>query len=338
MNSQFDPNGVGVKGTLFGLPYTLEEAELVVLPIPWDVTVSYGAGTAEGPAAILDASSQIDYFMLDKADAWKHKVVMAEVPEVWQSLGAELRVKAEAYIDWLESGSDAAEQDRMEAICVEINKESTQLMTYVEQEANYYRQKGKKTVLLGGDHSTPLGHIKACIDAYKGEEIGILQIDAHADLREAYEGFTYSHASIMYNVLKETELAKLVQVGIRDLCQAEADIIANDERVTTFYDQKLRERQYKGEYWSILCDEIVASLPQKVYISFDIDGLDPKLCPNTGTPVPGGFEMEEVNYLFRKLKESGREIIGADLVEVGTTEWDANVGARVLWQLVNLFS
>ena len=192
--------------------------------------------------------------------------------------------------------------------------------------------------LLGGDHSTPLGFYKAI--AEKHGSFGILQIDAHCDLREAYEHLKYSHASIMYNALEEVpEVIKLVQVGTRDYAPIELEYINDSNgRITTFFDKDLKERQYEGETWKSIVDEIVSKLPQKVYISFDIDGLDPKLCPNTGTPVQGGFETQQVYYLFRQVLKSGRHLIGFDLNEVGTStnDWDENVGARVLFKLCNL--
>lgn len=333
----FNPNGVGVKGSLFGLPFDTDNAKVVVIPIPWDVTVSYGAGTSMGPEAILEASAQIDYEIPDVPNAWKLGVAMAEIPEVWESIGKSLRVKSEIYIGWLENGSDPTEQVQMEERLSEINEQCAQLMRYVQQETEYWHEQGKMTILLGGDHSTPLGHILAC--AKREGEIGILQIDAHADLRKAYEGFEYSHASIMYNVLQHAEITKLVQVGIRDYCEEEKDYItASAGRVVTFFDQHIKEAQFEGKTWHQQCDEIVAQLPNKVYVSFDIDGLDPKLCPNTGTPVPGGFELDQVSYLIKKVVQSGRKIVGADLNEVspGTDEWDANVGARALYSLASL--
>ncbi len=333
----FNPNAVGIKGTLFGLPFDTNTAKVIVIPIPWDVTVSYGSGTSEGPAAILEASAQIDYEIPTISDAWKLGVAMAEIPEVWESLGKDLRVKSEIYIDWLESGSDPSQQDEMKERLSEINTECAQLMKYVQQETEYWHRQGKSTILLGGDHSTPLGHMIAC--AEREGEIGILQIDAHADLREAYEGFEYSHASIMQNVLKREEITKLVQVGIRDYCKEEADFIEHsDGRVVTFFDQDLKASHYSGKDWNQQCEEIIAELPEKVYISFDIDGLDPKLCPNTGTPVPGGFDLDQVNYLIKQVVKSGRKIVGADLNEVSPAadEWDANVGARALYHLVGL--
>jgi agmatinase len=167
---------------------------------------------------------------------------------------------------------------------------------------------------------------------------GVLQIDAHCDLRDAYEGFTHSHASIFFNALKIPAIQKLVQVGVRDYCEDELRYINNSNgRIKTFFDQDLKERQFNGVNWNVLCDEIVDTLPQKIYISFDIDGLDPKFCPDTGTPVPGGFELQEVFYLFKKVVQSGRKIIGFDINEVGGEfEWDGNVGARAVYKMIAL--
>jgi agmatinase len=190
--------------------------------------------------------------------------------------------------------------------------------------------------MLGGDHSTPLGFIRALGEKYN--RFGVLQIDAHADLRKAYEGFTYSHASIMYNALKLPAVGRLVQVGIRDYCDEELDVMKRaGGRIVTYFDQDIKEQLFGGTSWAAICDKIIADLPHDVYVSFDIDGLNPKLCPNTGTPVAGGFEFEEVAFLIKKLVKSGRKIIGFDLNEVapGADDWDANVGARLLYHLCN---
>jgi agmatinase len=144
----------------------------------------------------------------------------------------------------------------------------------------------------------------------------------------------------MYNALEEVpEVIKLVQVGTRDYAPIELEYInKSNGRVVTYFDKDIKERSYEGEPWKVVVDEIVKSLPEKVYISFDIDGLDPKLCPNTGTPVQGGLETQQVYYLFRQVLKSGRHLIGFDLNEVGTStnDWDENVGARVLFKLCNL--
>jgi agmatinase len=221
----------------------------------------------------------------------------------------------------------------------EVNAGGEMLFKWVKELTQRLLSDGKKVGLIGGDHSTPLGFISALGDIY--DDFGVLQIDAHADLREAYEGFKYSHASIMYNVLEMVpQVSKLVQVGIRDYCDEELQLSQSSSgRVVTIFDKEIKEQQFEGKTWREQCAEIIEHLPNKVYISFDIDGLDPKLCPNTGTPVPGGFETEQVMYLFKQLKKSGREIIGFDLNEVSTGEHsegiDSIVGARVLYKLCN---
>mgnify|MGYP003579082043 CR=1 FL=1 len=122
------------------------------------------------------------------------------------------------------------------------------------------------------------------------------------------------------------------------MSQDEWEYIQNSGgRVIPYFDQDIKERQFGGDTFREIAAEIINSLPQKVHISFDIDGLDPKLCPNTGTPVPGGFELDRMFYLFHEILKSGRKVIGFDLVEVGVgdTEWNANVGARALFKLCN---
>jgi agmatinase len=249
-----------------------------------------------------------------------------------------LRKEAELYIDYISKGDIVANNQFMCKTLKEVNEGGYFLNNWVYHQTRELLEKGKLVALLGGDHSTPLGFMKAIGE--KHGDFGIIQIDAHCDLREGYEGFVYSHASIMYNALKEVpQLQKLVQVGIRDYSEGEHEFIKqNSDRVKTYFDADIRARQYEGESFRQVVDEIVSQLPQKVYISFDIDGLDPKLCPNTGTPVQGGFETEQVFYIFKKILQSGRQIIGFDLSEVSTSEnyWDANVGARVLFKLCNL--
>lgn len=335
--ASFDPNGLGTGGNLFGLPFNAETAELVIIPVPWEVTVSYRAGTADGPDAILEASAQVDLFMKDIPNAWHLGISMLPVSAGIKEENQKYRDLACRYIQWLEENEEDWTTDELKVIPTTINEICEKLNIYVRSHALNQLDAGKMVALLGGDHSTPLGLISALTEKY--DNFGILQIDAHADLRKAYEDFAYSHASIMYNALKIPQVSKLVQVGIRDFCEEEADYIkASNGRVATFYDEDLKQARLEGENWAGICKNIISQLPQQVYISFDIDGLDPKLCPNTGTPVPGGLEYHEVIYLFKALVKSGRKIIGFDLNEVspGEDDWDANVGARVLYQMSNL--
>jgi agmatinase len=337
--ANYDPDHVGnPNNNIFGLPTNEDDARLIIVPVPWEVTVSYGAGTARAPEAICKASLQVDLFDPDVPEGWKQGYYMRSVDRKVLMKSDYLRKEAELYIDYISRGEDVSANQFMSKTLKEVNAGGEYLNTWVFDQTKALLDKGKLVGVLGGDHSTPLGYFKAI--AQKHGEFGILQIDAHCDLREGYEGFNYSHASIMYNALNEIpELKKLVQVGIRDYSNGEYDYIKESNgRVVTYFDKVIKNRQFEGDTWKHIAEEIVNQLPQNVYISFDIDGLDRKLCPHTGTPVPGGFETEEVFYIFRKVIESGRKIVGFDLSEVGIsdTDWNANVGARVLFKLCNL--
>ncbi len=335
----YDPNSVSnPNNNIFGLPTSEDTARLVIVPVPWEVTVSYGSGTARAPEAMLKASFQIDLFDPEMPAAWKEGFFMRPTDKKILMKSDYLRKEAELYIDYISKGEEVSANQFMCKTLKEVNEGGGYLNEWVYEQTKALLNKDKLVCILGGDHSTPLGFMKAIGE--KHGEFGILQIDAHCDLRDTYEGFNYSHASIMYNALKEIpELARLVQVGVRDYSQVEWEYISNSNfKVITYFDKEIKNRQFEGDTWKNIAEEIVSKLPQKVYISFDIDGLDRKLCPHTGTPVPGGFEMEETFYIFRKIIESGRQIVGFDLSEVGIsdTDWNSNVGARVLFKLCNL--
>lgn len=337
--SHFDANGASnPNNNIFGLPFTEEDARLVILPVPWEVTVSYNAGTARAADHIFKASMQVDLFDAECKQAWKQGFFMRKPDRKVLLKSDYLRKEAELYIDYTSKGELVEKNNFMCKSLKEINEGGIYLNNWVYEQTRQLLQDGKLVGLLGGDHSTPLGYFKAIAEKYP--DFGILQIDAHCDLRKSYENFNYSHASIMYNALKELPaLSKLVQVGVRDYCQEEWDFLQQSkDRVVTFFDKDIKERLFEGDTWKQIADEIVEKLPSQVYVSFDIDGLDPKLCPNTGTPVPGGFEAAHIFYLLKRVLQSGRTIIGFDLSEtgVGEVEWDANVSARVLWKLCNL--
>jgi agmatinase len=337
--STFDPNSAGNPNfNIFGLPFKEEDAQLVLLPIPWEVTVSFGSGTARSAEQIMTASLQVDLFDPAYPDNWQKGFFLREPDKKVLLKSDYLRKEAELYIDYISKGEVVNDNQFMCKTLKEVNEGSLFLNNWVYQQSKAILDSGKLMGVLGGDHSTPLGYMKAIAEKYG--DFGIIQIDAHCDLRDAYEGFVYSHASIMYNALNEIpELKKLVQLGIRDYSEGEHKFIQGcGDRIRTYFDAEIRVRQYEGETFRQIMDEVIAQLPEKVYISFDIDGLDPKLCPNTGTPVQGGFETEQVFYLFDKIVKAGKQIIGFDLSEVSTSEngWDANVGARVLFKLCNL--
>ncbi|WP_337886639.1 agmatinase SpeB [Fischerella thermalis] len=334
----YNPSGIGqINGNLFGLPFDYESANLIVFGVPWEVTVSYGAGTANGPQRILDASPQLDLFDFDHPDGWKQGIFMVEIPQDILDKNKYYRALAGQIIERLEQGQQLTDTPDLTPVLAEINQACQQVNQWLFENCQEAINLEKKVAVIGGDHSSPLGYLQALATKYS--EFGILHIDAHADLRDAYEGFEFSHASIMFNAMKLPQISKLVQVGLRDICHDEVEIInQSNGRIIAYYDPVIKQMLYSGKTWIELCRQIINHLPEYVYISFDVDGLDPKLCPSTGTPVPGGMELEETFCLFRELVKSGRKIIGFDVCEVGDAEWDGNVGARIVYKLANLMN
>jgi agmatinase len=336
MVQEYNPSGVGqANGNLFGLPFSYESANLIVFCVPWEVTVSYGAGTANAPQRILDASPQLDLFDFDNPDGWKQGIFMVEIPLDILEKNKYYRGLAAKIIQRLEQGQPLTNTPDLTPVLTEINQAGQQVNQWLFQQCQQAINNNKRVAVIGGDHSIPLGYFQAL--AAKYPNYGILHVDAHADLRDAYEGFEFSHASIMFNAMKIPQISKLVQLGLRDICQDEVKIIEqSNNRIIAYYDPAIKQKLYSGTTWIELCKEVISHLPEFVHISFDVDGLDPKLCPNTGTPVPGGLELEQTFCLFRELVNSGRKIIGFDICEVGDGEWDGNVGARIMLKLANL--
>jgi agmatinase len=337
--SKFDIEAVSnPNNNIFGFPFSEEEARVVILPVPWEATVGHSSGTARAADHVFREALRINLYDPEAPDAWKQGFYMRPVDKKLLMKSDFLRKEAELYIDYISKGAEVESNRFMCKSLRDINEGSEYMNRWVYEQTASLLGKGKLVGLLGGDHSIALGYLKALGEVH--ESFGILQIDAHCDLREAYEAFPYSHASIMYNVMQQVPaVTKLVQLGVRDYGKVEYDMICDSNgRITTYFDKDIKDRIYDGETWKQVCDDIVAQLPDKVYISFDIDGLDPKLCPNTHSPVQGGLDTDQVNYLFRKILQSGRKLIGFDLNEIGTGEncMDANVGARELFKLCNL--
>jgi len=336
---QIDVNGkASSKDGIYGLPFKEEHATVVYLPIPWDVTTSYQAGTAKGPGAILAASEQIDFFDLDYIDAYLAGLFMKKESSRLKKLNTEGRVLAKKIID--ADDDQMAKNKNLQKSLQKVNQLCEEMNQEVYKETKAQLDKNKIAVVVGGDHSTPFGAIKAYAEKYP--KLGVLHFDAHSDTRIAYMGFQNSHASIMHNVMEKISgVSKLVQVGIRDFCEQEFNYTRDNKKVEVYFDQTLARRKMSGESFQKIAKEIVSHLPEHVYISFDIDGLDPRFCPNTGTPVPGGLDYQEVVLIINELIASGKKLVGFDLVEVApnpkdkTNEWDANVGMRLLYKMTS---
>ncbi len=334
--SKFDVAGAGdPSGSVFGLPFDERESNVVLVPVPWEATTSYGRGTARGPAAIRAASPQLDLFDVELA--------ARGLGRPW-AYGIHMRGEAACVHEWNQRASEhalrvLAHEGSARDLSI-VNELSRELDRWVRGEADGLVAHDKIVGVVGGDHSVAFGAIAAQAARHPG--LGILHVDAHADLRHAYEGFERSHASVLRNVVDELGgVATLVQVGLRDLSEEEFEYARTNPRITPWYEHALRARLADGAGWAAVCRDIVGTLPDRVYVSFDIDGLDPALCPSTGTPVPGGLSYAEANTLLTELVHSGRTIVGFDLVEVAPSvderdEWDGNVGARILYKLCSL--
>jgi agmatinase len=330
--TSFDPDAAAPADSgIYGLPFTPAEAKVVIIPVPFEATTSYGGGTSRGPEAVLHASRQVDLFDRETGRPYAAGIAMLDIPKKVKRWNRDAKALAAPVIEkgGAIDGKTKAAAKQVDAICEAVND-------WVYRQTLSRLVENKIPVVLGGDHSVPFGAIRAYADQHPG--LGILHLDAHADLREAYEGFTWSHASIFHNVVTRLPNAgKLVQVGVRDLGQAEQRMIEqSDGRIVTFFDSDLAQRKERGATWGAIADEIVAHLPRDIYLSWDIDGLDPTLCPSTGTPVPGGLSWNEAIGLLRAIHRSGKRIAGLDLCEVapGKTEWDANVAARLLYKMI----
>lgn len=327
----FDPDAPASGEGLFGLPHTSNNAALVVVPVPFEATASYRRGTAQGPAAIHEATMQVDLHDLETGEPWRFGIAMEEVDPDFIAWNEAASTDALAVI--AAGGADPDDPDSLDR-CARIDAIMEKMNARVKEKVAAIFAKGQIPAVIGGDHSTPFGAIAAATEAHPG--LGILHVDAHADLRVAYEGFTWSHASILYNVATRIpNVGPIVQIGIRDVGAGERAFSDNHPDFHTWYQPSVAWALAGGESWLRLVEQMIRPLPEKVWITFDIDGLDPSLCPNTGTPVPGGLSWEQATSLLRALAESGRKIVGFDLNEVAPGEdgWDAIVGARLLYKL-----
>ncbi len=242
-----------------------ENSSVLIWPVPFEKTVSYGHGTKEGPAAIIDASRYMEIY--DE-----------------------------------EIGGETAEIGIHTLAAMDCDREPEEMMAALQGKARELLNTGKFLCMLGGEHSITAPVVRAFGEKFP--KLSVLQIDAHADLRDQYEGTPHSHACAMRRVL---EVCPAVQVGIRSLSAEEARVIP---RLPTrvFYAKDITGRTD----W---VESAVDSLTEDVYLTIDIDGLDPSLVPATGTPEPGGLMWNETLALIRTLAAK-RNVVGMDLVEL----------------------
>lgn len=323
---------------LFGFQKSYDQSDIAIIPVPWDATVSYRRGTHQGPQHILQASTQLDFFDPETGSgALEAGIYMDPIPEDLLKLNQEATDVCMKVQQILET-SDTSKGDELSSLTHQANELCSKMVNRVYVLAKKFSAEGKLVGLIGGDHSTPLGLIEAVGQNTSGD-FGVLHIDAHHDFRDSYQGFENSHASIMNNVMKLQDAPKaLVQFGIRDYSKSEFEFAKNDPRIHVLYDKSLHQQLHEGKSFAEVVRPYLDKLPQNVYVSVDIDGFDPALCPDTGTPVPGGLDYNQYLFLLDELRRQGKKLVGFDLVEVGPStdpenEYNGNVGARVLYQL-----
>ena len=244
-----------------------ESARVLVLPVSYEGTVSYGTGTGAGAMAIVNASRNMELYE-EETDSEVYKIGIHTLEEF----------KA---------------RDTPEKMMDELYNSTKELL-----------KSNKFVCMLGGEHSVSAPIIKAHAEKY--HDLSVLQIDAHADLRDTYDGTPHSHASIMARVVKDLRIPS-VQVGIRSISAEEARLLDSGLPTRIFW---ARDIVGKTDW----IDSAVDSLTDNVYLTIDIDGLDPSIVPTTGTPEPGGLGWYETLDLIRKIAEKKR-IVGMDLVE-----------------------
>jgi agmatinase len=271
----------------------LELSNIVLLQAPYEHTVSYLKGTSNGPKAILEASPNLEFF------------------------------DHELGIDTEELNIHTSEEfDR------DLDLENAIKTIYIKSKE--LLAKDKFLILLGGEHSVSYPIIKAHSEKY--DNLSVLQIDAHADLRDSYEGSLYNHACVMRRVL---DLGlKTCQIGIRNMSREEYDLIRN--RNLTVYNASLFENNSRTEEEALVKD-IVSNLTDNVYITIDVDGLDPSIMPATGTPEPNGLKWHQVMNIFKETYRS-RRVVGADIVELSpraNLEFSDFIAAKLLLKLIN---
>ncbi|MFZ1730623.1 MAG: agmatinase [Bacteroidota bacterium] len=274
---------------------SLDTAEIAIISAPYEHTVSYGRGTGRGPAAILEASHYVEF--------WDE--------EFQRELCFDKGIASLAPIDFAGTSDAVA-------------------LGMIEEQVRDLLSRDKFVVTLGGEHTISAAPIKAHLERYP--EMSVLQIDAHSDLREEYEGTRFSHASVMARVLEFLPPERLVQAGIRAQCREEYERIERDG-INTFFGWEIRQGVY-GQSWK---ERVLDALGKDVYITFDIDGFDPSIMPSTGTPEPGGLLWDETIQLMKMIGKHKR-IVGFDVVELAPVPdlaWPDFLTAKLVSKMLN---
>ena len=261
-----------------------DQAQAVILPIPYEQSTSFLKGTAQGPQAILNAASQIELFD-EKLKGEPFRMGIHVLP------------------------------------FMTISPDPEKFLTHVETEVFSHLKQNKLVIMLGGEHTLTIGGVKAAKKLFPN--VGVVQIDAHADLRNSYQNNPFSHACAMRRVL---DYAPLFQIGIRSLSKEEFNLI-QEKKIATLFSHELSDRNL---------DSFFAKLPEDIYLTIDLDGFDPAVVPGVGNPEPGGLTWEKVDHILEHI--SARSKIRAfDIVELRPLADEARseiTAARLLYRIL----
>lgn len=323
--------------SLFGWPALRQKSSVILVGVPWEVTVSYREGASLAPQSLLKSSSQIDLYDFELKDTYRSGFFLEPISEEIKEKNRLARHQARKVIQEWEKSEGSLCSQKTKTLLEQVNQACQEMVDWVYKKTKKILSENKIPGLIGGDHSISLGAVKAFGEEYK--QYGILQIDAHLDLRPSYQGFTYSHASVMHNVLNLLlPPQKIVSVGVRDFSQKEWKRVQSEtQRLVCFTNHEIKSWLFQGRSWKSFCEKIISELPQNIYLSVDVDGFSPNHFPQTGTPVPGGLSFDQFIYFLMKLVREGRKrIIGFDLCELAShheESLDANIGMRLLYQM-----
>ena len=321
-----------------------DKARVVLIPVPWEVTASGGGGTAQSMEDIRKASFQADFFQKPPAKTLNNLIFLEKENKTLLRLNRSHRRAARKIIKRLDRGLPLSHRQKKSAGAV--NRACRQMTDWLYNRAGELFRQGKIPAVAGGDHSVSEGLICRTAEQYSGD-FGLLHIDAHCDLRERYQGFDHSHASVMFNVMNRSPApARLLQVGVRDFCREEYDRIQSDKRIVCYFDEDLSERLFQGETWGAICKEITARLPSRVHVSLDMDGLEWPCAPGTGTPVPGGLTFNQTLFLLNEIARQKKKLVSFDVVETSPGaereakrafgHWNGTVAGHLLHRLCHL--
>lgn len=251
--------------TFAGIDKPLEKCKVVILPVPYDATATFKSGAREGPYAIILASRQFEDYDL----------------ELKREIGNEIGIYTAQEIE-------------------PHSNSPYEMIKRIEKSVNWVLNLNKFPVVIGGEHTVSIGAISAIS---KKKKISVLQIDAHADLRDVYQSSKYNHACVMRRIREMKNIESVVQVGIRSLSIEEAHFIEKN---------KIEDYIYENTFD---IEKILKQLGEEVYITIDLDGFDPSIIPSVGTPEPNGLKWEQTLNLLKEIAKN-KKIVGFDVVEL----------------------